>query len=93
MIEMQRQLDVKRHDMMDRENALRVKQSELENSIIKAKQREVSQFDTSWDLDFKTKKSVFLVPRMFFISMKTFLYFFFVFFSSKKNNRNKLRTS
>ncbi|KAG5670570.1 hypothetical protein PVAND_000823 [Polypedilum vanderplanki] len=40
LIEMQRQCDAKRHEMMDRQNTLRVKQSELENSIIRAKQRE-----------------------------------------------------
>jgi len=41
LIEMQRQFEGKRHEMMDRENSLRVKQSELENSIIRTKQREV----------------------------------------------------
>ena len=43
LIEIQRQFEEKRHEMMDRENALRVRQSEIENSIVKAKQREVSE--------------------------------------------------
>lgn len=41
LIELQRQFETKRHEMMDRENALRMKQSELENSIVRVKQREV----------------------------------------------------
>lgn len=41
LIELQRQFEAKRHEMMDRENAMRLKQSELENSIVRVKQREV----------------------------------------------------
>lgn len=42
LIELQRQFDVKRHEMMERENVLRNKQTEMENSIARAKQREVN---------------------------------------------------
>ena len=50
---MQRQLDGKRHEMMDRENALRVKQSDLENSIIRTKQREVCWIENFFNVFFE----------------------------------------
>lgn len=50
---MQRQFEGKRHEMMDRENALRVKQSELENSIIRTKQREVCWIETFLNVFFE----------------------------------------
>lgn len=41
LIELQRVNDVKRHELMDQENSLRTRETEMENSIIRAKQREV----------------------------------------------------
>lgn len=52
LIEMQRQCDVKRQEMMERENSLRTKQSELENSIIRTKQKEVFVISTSFETFF-----------------------------------------
>lgn len=42
LLEMQRANDVKRQELMDQENSLRTRESEMENSIMKAKQSEVS---------------------------------------------------
>lgn len=41
-LELQRANDVKRQELMDQENSLRTRETEMENSIMRAKQREVS---------------------------------------------------
>lgn len=42
LIKLQQQLEVKRREMMDRENAMRMEQSELERLIMRVKQKEVN---------------------------------------------------
>lgn len=61
LIEIQQQFDVKRHEMMDRENLLRVKQSELENSIMKVKQREVCGLMTFYRMNFYCSRALRIV--------------------------------
>jgi hypothetical protein len=59
---MQRLCEIKRHELMEQESSLQAKQSELENSIFKTKQREVCDVEVVFFL-FSSK--TFRLPRLF----------------------------
>lgn len=63
LIEMQRLCETKRHELMDQENSMRAKQSELENSIIRTRQKEVCDIVASCFLDKFEQRNFPLVQR------------------------------